>query len=83
MEPDWDTLSEGDVVYLEGEAGGPVQFRVGKDALYPQEYPDVHWDHPYLPLAAAQQLVDDGGRADGAEGGLRKKYDAATQTWRY
>ncbi|MEP9384024.1 hypothetical protein [Nocardioides sp. KR10-350] len=77
MEPDWDTLKEGDVVYLEEETGGPVQFRVGKDALYPQEYPAVHWDNPYMPLAAAQRLVADG------EGGLRKKYDAATSTWRY
>jgi len=79
MEPDWDTLREGDVVYLEGEAGGPVQFRVGKDAIYPQEYPEVHWDHPYLSLQAAQQLIAE---SAGAEG-LRKKYDAATGTWRY
>lgn len=78
MEPDWETLREGDVVHLEGEEGGPVQFRVGSDAIYPQEYPEVHWDHPYLPLAAAQQLL-----TEGAEGGLRKKYDAATGTWRY
>ncbi|MFT4082714.1 MAG: hypothetical protein QM638_09020 [Nocardioides sp.] len=75
--PDWGTLREGDVVYLEGEAGGPVQFRVGSDAIYPQEYPEVHWDHPYLSLGAAQQLIADG------DGGLRKKYDAASGTWRY
>ncbi|MEX0429423.1 hypothetical protein AB3X52_17525 [Nocardioides sp. DS6] len=80
MEPDWNTLSEGDVVYLEGQAGGPVQFRVGKDAIYPQEYPVVHWDHPYLPLADAQQEVAEAGDD---ESGLRKKYDAATGTWRY
>lgn len=77
MEPDWDTLREGDVVYLEGEAGGPVQFRVGPDAIYPQEYPTVYWDHPYLSLDAAQQMIDEGGSA------LRKKYDAAANKWRH
>ena len=77
MEPDWDTLHEGDVVHLEGEAGGPVQFRVGSDAIYPQEYPRVHWDHPYLPLDEAQRMIDDGDPT------LRKKYDAAANKWRH
>jgi hypothetical protein len=73
--PDWDTLREGDVVHLEDFDTGSVQFRVGADAIYPQEFPTVHWDHPYLSLAAAQRQVE--------EGLLRKKYDAASNTWRY
>lgn len=75
VEPEWETLKEGDVVHLEDLETGPVQFRVGADAIYPQEYPSVHWDSPYLALAAAQRQVE--------EGLLRKKYDAATNTWRY
>ena len=76
-EPDWTVLREGDVAYLEDDPDkGPLPLRVGADALYPQEYPTVYWDHPQMTLADAQALLDAGDPA------LSKRYDAAANTWR-
>lgn len=76
-EPDWSTLREGDVAFLDDDPDqGPLPLRVGADALYPQEYPTVHWDHPRLTLPAAQALLDAGDPT------LVKRYDAATNRWR-